>query len=139
MENLLPRLKQLEENIIELNDFKNISLEDILKDTKLLWALRYGFFECIQIVIDISCSLVSSFNLGNPKNYRECLEILKKEKYISKDLADNLISSIGLRNILIHEYFKIDTPILYQSLSNIGDFTKFVEEITLSFKDFLEY
>jgi uncharacterized protein YutE (UPF0331/DUF86 family) len=139
MENLLPRLKQLEENIIELNDFKNISLKDILNDTKLMWALRYGFFECIQMVIDISCSLVSSFNLGNPKNYLECLEILKKEKYLSVELADSLIQSIGLRNILIHEYFNIDSSILYQSLSNIGDFTKFVEEITLNFNDILEY
>ena len=62
------RIRRLEDNLVILEDFKNkTSLKDLLKDKVKEWALRYGILECIQEVVDISCALVSSNNLGSPK------------------------------------------------------------------------
>jgi len=127
---MLERLKLLEENISELMAFKKkFGLNDI-KDNKIReWALRYGLLETIQAVIDISCHLVSSYNLGNPASYGECVELLEKHSYIDNELTTKLIGMIGLRNLLIHEYAIIDIDKLYELLSDLDDFTIFAKKI----------
>jgi uncharacterized protein YutE (UPF0331/DUF86 family) len=129
---LKEKIKRLEENLVTLEEFrKNTSLDDLLRDKIKQWALRYGILECIQEIIDISCALVSSNNLGNPKNYRECIDILIKNGYISEELGKRLISMVGLRNLLVHEYIKIDLSRLYEFLNNLNDFREFIYYIGL--------
>ena len=129
---LKEKIKRLEENLVTLEEFrKNISLDDLLRDKIKQWALRYRILECVQEIIDISCALVSSNNLGNPKNYRECVEILIKNGYISEELGKRLISMVGLRNLLVHEYIKIDLFRLYEFLNNLNDFREFIYYIGL--------
>jgi len=127
---MLERLKLLEENIAGLLEFRRkTSLEDILHDKSREWALRYGLIETIQIVIDISCHLVSKYNLGNPSTYAECIELLEKYAYIDKTISMKLLGVVGLRNILIHEYVAVDNTKLYDLLKNIDDIRNFIHKI----------
>ena len=123
---LIERLKQLEFNIQQLKVLSaDIHSDNINLDIQKQWALRYGLFESIQIVIDISCHLVSKNNLGNTKSYRDCIEALEKFNYISVELANSIKSMIGLRNILIHDYVKIDVAKLTEYLNDLSDFEQF--------------
>ena len=127
---MLERLNQLEINVVELEKFKSkYDLKTISNDLQLEWILRYGLFESIQIVIDVSCHLVTKYNLGNPGTYGECVKILEKEKYLSSDITAKLLGMIGLRNILIHEYVEVNVEKLLGLLDNLNDFKTFVEEI----------
>lgn len=127
---MLERLKLLEDNASELLEFrKKFSIEDILSDKSREWALRYGFLETIQIVIDVSCHVVSKYNLGNPLMYSECVDLLKNYKYIDENLAAKLNGMIGLRNILVHEYIDIEKEKLYGLLDRVEDFKEFVGKI----------
>ena len=132
---LLQKLKQLEENIKILEEIKReITLQDIAKSKRYEWELRYGFFESIQIMIDISCKIVNHYNLGNPQNYRECIELLGKFKYMDEELSWKYIAMVGLRNLLIHEYAEIDTQKLYSFLDSIDDLKNFIRQIEESLK-----
>jgi len=127
---MLERLKLLEENISELIALKNkFTLKDIQDDKIREWALRYGLLETIQSVIDISCHLVSKYNLGNPASYSECIELLEKHSHIDKELKTKLIGMVGLRNLLIHEYVIIEVDKLYALLNDLGDFNMFAQKI----------
>ncbi len=127
---MIERLKLLEENISELIALKNkFTIKDIKDDKTREWALRYGLLETIQTVIDISCHLVSKYNLGNPASYSECIELLEKHSYIDNELKTKLIGMVGLRNLLIHEYVIIDVDKLYALLNDLGDFNIFVQKI----------
>lgn len=131
---MLERLKSLEDNIKELLEFrKRFAIEDVKSDKSKEWALRYGFLETIQIIIDISCHLVSKYNLGNPQTYSECIELLEKSKYIDESLSFKILGMIGLRNILVHEYLSVQPEKLYELLNNIEDFKEFVGKV----KDFI--
>ncbi|WP_201334589.1 MULTISPECIES: DUF86 domain-containing protein [unclassified Nitratiruptor] len=120
------KLLRLEENIKILEEirqeFKNL---DIRKE----WEIRYGLFESIQIVIDISCKIVSKFNLGQPKNYRECIEKLVENRIVNSYLGEKLIKMVGLRNLLIQEYCEIDNSRLVSYLENLEDFKQFIEAV----------
>jgi uncharacterized protein YutE (UPF0331/DUF86 family) len=69
------------------------------------------------------------YNLGDPKSYSECIELLKKFEYISEELAEKLIKMVGLRNLLAHEYIKIDPQKLLNYLQNLGDFYEFIKSV----------
>jgi len=127
---LTEKLKHLEENIKLLKEIKScVSLDDIKKNKRFEWEIRYGLFESIQIVIDISCKISSNFNLGNPKNYKECIELLVKYDYLSLEISKKAISMVGLRNLLVHEYIQIDDVKLYEFLNYLDDFIFFAKEI----------
>lgn len=127
---MLNRLSLLEQNVNELFVFKKrYSVQDIQSDKSKEWALRYGLLESIQIVVDISCHLTTKYNLGNPSTYAECVEFLKKYKYINEDLANKLIGMVGLRNILVHEYINVDITKLYGLLDNVNDFKEFADKV----------
>ena len=128
---MFERLQRLEENIVQLQRFRDMhSLEDARKDRHLEWSLRYGLLEAIQIVVDVSCHLVSRDNLGMPSTYSECIELLQQAGYIRDTLASTLLGMVGLRNILVHEYIRIELERLYNLLDRIDDFRAFAKEIT---------
>jgi|GEM_PF-3208749 len=59
------RLSHLEENLRVLTKWQeSVTIEQVRRDKQAEWALRYGFFETIQIIIDIACHIVSSRNLA---------------------------------------------------------------------------
>jgi uncharacterized protein YutE (UPF0331/DUF86 family) len=124
------KLTRLEENLKTLNEIKkDYSLDDIISNKVDEWGLRYGLFESIQIIIDLSCHIVSEKNLGTPKNYSDCISYLISNKYLSKKLGEKIKKMIGLRNLLIHEYGIIDTKKLIQYLDQLDDISKFVYSI----------
>jgi len=127
---ILQKLKQLEENLKTLQELKQeITLDDLSQNKRYEWELRYGFFESIQIMIDISCKITNHYNLGIPQNYRECIELLGKYNYLKKEHIDRYTAMIGLRNLLIHEYAMIDKNKLYEFLNTLDDFKNFMKEI----------
>ena len=128
---MLERIEILESNIYQLKQIKKTKNQDDIEKNRLdEWALRYGLFESIQIIIDISCHLNSKYNLGGVKSYKECIEKLAEFDYIDDALCKHLVQMVGLRNILIHEYVKIDKVKLFSFLEFIDDMTQFIEKIS---------
>lgn len=124
------KLKRLEENLRSLSLIKNdYSLDDIRNDKIDEWGLRYGLLESIQIIIDIACSVVTEKNLGIPKNYSDCIQLLISNEYLEKTLGNRIKSAVGLRNLLVHEYGIIDVEKLYDYLNHIQDIRDFAAQI----------
>jgi len=125
------KLKRLEENLIILTSIRdNFSLDDIKNDKVDEWGLRYGLFESIQIIIDLACSIVSEKNLGIPKNYSDCISLLNKNNYLDQGLSSRILSMIGLRNLLVHEYGIIDVEKLYEYLDHLQDIKDFAAAVS---------
>ncbi|TSA44659.1 DUF86 domain-containing protein [bacterium] len=67
-------------------------------------------------------------NLEKPEENQEAVSILYNQKIIPPKLAEKLDGIVGFRNILVHEYGKIDREKVYSYLQNrvddIADFKK---------------
>jgi len=84
----------------------------------------------IQIIIDIVKIIVIEENFEKPDDNQELVSVLFNKKIISAKLARKLDGVVGFRNILVHEYGKIDKNIVYQYLhKNTSDFTLFKREM----------
>ncbi len=121
------RLKRLERHIRLLEEFRSrYTAEAIRADEHLQWALRYGLFEASQMVIAIACHVVSARNLGSPSTYGECIDLLVKYGYLDASLGQQVQKMIGLRNILVHEYVRVDVNRLLGYLNRLDDFRAFL-------------
>jgi len=118
---LLEKFKHLEENIKILKEIKNtLSINDIKSNKRHEWEIRYGLLESIQLIIDISCKITSHYNLGNPKSYKECIELL------------NNLNSTEYRNHNKMRFFIGDDKFLPDFLVNCPHFVAGLHQKNLS-------
>ncbi|MCK5044399.1 DUF86 domain-containing protein [Candidatus Parcubacteria bacterium] len=82
----------------------------------------------VQIIIDISHLIIIDLGLKRPEDNYEAISLLFQNKVVSEDLAEKITRMIGLRNILVHEYGKIDRKEIYkilkEELSDLEEFEK---------------
>ena len=121
------RLNQLSTSINKIERFKEISLEEFLKDDIIQDVVEYNLFIAINMMIDIATHIVVDNNMGSPETLGEAFNILNKEKYLNDEETKVYRNMVGLRNILSHEYINIDKKIIYNILkNNLIDIKKFV-------------
>lgn len=121
------RLNQLSTSINKIERFKEISLEEFLKDDIIQDVVEYNLFIAINMMIDIATHIVVDNNMGSPETLGEAFNILNKDKYLNDDETKIYKNMVGLRNILSHEYINIDKKIIYNILKiNLIDIKKFV-------------
>ena len=121
------RLNQLSTSINKIERFKEISLEEFLKDDIIQDVVEYNLFIAINMMIDIATHIVVDNNMGSPETLGEAFNILNKEKYLNDEETKVYRNMVGLRNVLSHEYINIDKKIIYSILKNsLIDIKKFV-------------
>ena len=119
-----------EKYLKKADEIISISAEELLSDLDTQLKAERLFEIISQTIIDICTHLVASLQLGVPATYSSCIDLLAKEKIVSKTLASDLIKIVKMRNIVVHQYAVIDYSILYASLKHIRtDFLKYKQEI----------
>jgi len=122
LDEYLSNLKQLKKEIKDEKEF--------LKDFHFHGlAERYLQLTC-QIIIDTLNLIIIEEEIQKPENSREIISLLFSKNIISKNLASRLEGIVGFRNILVHEYGKIDRKRVYQYLmERLEDFEIFKKEM----------
>ena len=84
----------------------------------------------IQAIIDISHLVIIDLGLRRPQDNYETISILFEKKIISEKLTQKITKMVGLRNILVHEYGKIDRELIYKILQErLGELEDFKKQI----------
>ena len=90
---------------------------------------RYFQLAC-EVVIDIANLLNAEFRFRPANDAKESIIILGEEGVLKKEFANQFAPMAGFRNILVHDYEKIDREIVYQKLKeNLKNFKDFHKEI----------
>jgi len=77
----------------------------------------------IEAIIDICHLIVSGLRLGLPSEEDDIFERLAQAGLISEEMKQKLKRMKGLRNILVHEYARVNDSIVFNTLkSELGDF-----------------
>jgi len=135
---ILEKIQRLDEYISNLTELRReIRDEETFVDDFHLHGLaeRYLQLSC-QAVIDIMNLLIIEKALPKPESGQEIVSFLLKKNIISQELHSRLSGVVGFRNILVHEYGRIDHIRIYQYLmERLEDFEVFKREILLIIKD----
>lgn len=89
----------------------------------------------IQSIIDIAHLVIIDLDLKRPEDNYEAVSMLFEQKVISDELSHTLTKMVGLRNILVHEYGKIDRGKVYEVLTTqLQDLEEFKKQVIAYFE-----
>lgn len=124
-ERVLAKLDELEGYRRELDQVKPASRDEYQKIEKKRSCERLLQL-LIECMIDICALLVAGLRLGLPGEEDDLFERLEQARVISPPMKETLKKMRAFRNILVHEYGRIDDQLVYEILQhNLDDFDKF--------------
>ena len=129
---ILEKVQNLDEYLNYLNCLREEtkSEENFVKDFHLFGLAERYLQLSIQIMIDILNLIIIEEELEKPEGNQEIISLLFNYGVISESLASRLDGIVGFRNILVHEYGKIDRKRVYQHLrERLNDLKDFKKEI----------
>lgn len=80
--------------------------------------------------IDLAMHVVAKRRLGVPQDARGSFDLLAENACIDRELAGRMKSMVGFRNIVVHDYQKVQLPIVVRILDErLGDFGELTSSI----------
>jgi uncharacterized protein YutE (UPF0331/DUF86 family) len=103
-----------------------VDLETFLKDVDRQDIISFNLHLAIENCIDVAAHIISEEDLGVPGSASEMLYLLEENGYVSRQLSEKMIKAVGLRNLIVHEYDKVDLKrvfeIVHQDTKDINEF-----------------
>jgi uncharacterized protein YutE (UPF0331/DUF86 family) len=96
--------------------------------------LRRAVERCLQVAVeaclDIGRRIIALEGFRYPEDNRDVFRILAEEKVVSADLLSTLLQMARFRNLIVHDYARIDDARVYDILKKrLGDFDDFAEAL----------
>ena len=124
------RLEKLREFVNILKTLKGVVAEDLIEDVDKRAKAERFLQLSIEACVDIAELIIVDQRLSAPVDSADAIEILGQEKIIDHTFAKDFAKSVGLRNILVHEYIDIDYKIIAETINKrLGDFDRFAKEV----------
>jgi uncharacterized protein YutE (UPF0331/DUF86 family) len=125
-------LLNMEEALARLKAYGDLSLDDLASDLGLQWILEKGLQVLIQNLLDIGAHLLAGAFKNDWDDYSQIIEKLGVHGVIPNSFAENIKGMAGLRNILVHDYLRIDHEKLLEfvrfRLEDFLTFMRFIRE-----------
>lgn len=117
----------IEESIKKLSELRreNPTLDNYRRSWKDKDSAERNLQKVIEAIVDLGKMLIADKKLREPSNNREVFQILGEEGLFPSELMPLIDKMIGMRNVLVHSYNRIDDSIIYGVLTkNLFDIKK---------------
>lgn len=125
------KISLIQDDLGRLAEFKRHTFEDIAADFVKQAAVERMLERIISRAVDINEHLIGALGTKDtspPKDYRETFLRLVELGVYPKEFAEEIGKSIGVRNLLVHEYDKVDQRKIYDSIGDcLRDYAKYIE------------
>lgn len=127
---IVAKLEKLEEYLKYLTAIQKVNRHSFLTEFYYYGAAERYFQVAIEAMIDIGKLLIIEKKLPKPDDNQEIFDILYQHQIISLQLNNRLRGIVGFRNLLVHEYQKVNREIVYEKLQkNLNDFKNFHQAV----------
>jgi len=128
-ERTLAKLDELDGYLVELRSVAPATLQEYRTVEKRRSCERLLQLS-IETAVDVCSLLVAGLRLGLPGEENDLFEKLAEREVISRPMADLLRRMKGMRNILVHEYGRVDDELIFDAVTHrLGDFDRLKREI----------
>jgi len=111
------QIREIEDYLSELEEIMPKNFHEYKTDLKTKAACERYFEKIIEAVIDLAFLIIKDKGYKIPEEDKEAFDILANEKIISQELSIRLKEAKGMRNIIAHEYGKIDDELIFHSIT----------------------
>lgn len=132
-------LVQLEEYLRDLDEIKSKYKLIDYKDNKIIRRYTERTLQiAVEACLDLASHIISYTGFREPVDNKDCFQVLLENGIISPDLAARLKRMAQFRNVVVHNYIRINPEIVFSIVqkneSDIVAFAKNVEAKYLSRK-----
>ncbi|OIP55672.1 hypothetical protein AUK13_02580 [Candidatus Kuenenbacteria bacterium CG2_30_39_24] len=110
----------------ELKLLINEPVKEILDNNLKLRSVERLFQLVVDAAIDINTHLIAESDIKVPDDYQSTFITLAENKFLPLDFAVKIAPSVGLRNLIVHKYSRVDS-------------NKMIEDVKKDINQYLEY
>ncbi|MEK7067060.1 MAG: HepT-like ribonuclease domain-containing protein [Patescibacteria group bacterium] len=114
----------------ELHPILERASREIIEDNLKLHTVERLFQVIVDTAIDINIHIIMESDFTVPDDYQSTFITLGEHKILSMDFAVKIAPSVGLRNLVVHKYGRVDIKRMVEDIRNeIGDYIDYLKFI----------
>jgi uncharacterized protein YutE (UPF0331/DUF86 family) len=127
---ILRRLAMLDTYLEQLAPYRDVDVGVYRQDWKTQRIVERTLHLAIETCMDVADHIVADRRLRVPETGAESFEILADADLLPQALGAALASMVGFRNILVHDYTRLDPMIVMRVLrKDLGDLERFRDAV----------
>lgn len=127
---ILRKLSELDEYCRQVQQFETITVDRYAGDWKIQRIIERTLQMMIETCVDVAGHIVSDQGFRIPKSYADAFTVLNENGILDDRLHLSLKKMAQFRNIVVHQYDKIDSAIVVGILQkNLKDFAAYRDAI----------
>lgn len=125
------KVGRITDAVQRLREFLPPTAEQFTSDRTATEIVVLNLFVAIQEVLSIATHLLADSGLAVPAEYAEVFAALGKHSIIDRALAQRLARAAKFRNLIAHQYAKIDPLLVYGvATHDVDDLLEFCRAVT---------
>ncbi|MCD6291736.1 MAG: DUF86 domain-containing protein [Anaerolineae bacterium] len=135
---VLERLIRLRDEIAYLQEesSRTHSLHEYVENIRLRKAVERSLQVAVEICLDIGRRIIARERFRYPEDNQDVFRILAEEGIISGELLSSLLNMARFRNLIVHDYARIDDARDYALLKrHLEDFIAFADAVRVYLED----
>lgn len=129
---ILDKLLLLRDEVLYLKRERDAlrGFQEYLNDMRLRRAVERALQVSVEICLDIGRRIIALEGFRYPDDNQDVFTILREEGIVPLELLPALLEMARFRNLIVHDYARIDDAKVYKILkTRLGDFDAFAEAV----------
>lgn len=127
---ILRKLSELDDYYGQINEYVSVTVEGYSKDWKVQRIIERTLQMMIETCVDVAGHIISDQGFRIPKSYSDTFSVLHENNILDEWLYSSLKKMAQFRNVVVHQYDKIDSTIVVGILQNdLNNFVAFKDTI----------
>ena len=132
---LLRKLSELDDYRRQVKEFEALTVDQYARDWKIQRIIERTLQMMIETCVDVAGHIVSDEGFRIPKSYADTFTVLHENGILDDRLYLSLKKMAQFRNIVVHQYDKIDSAIVVGILQkNLKDFAAYRDAVIVYLK-----
>lgn len=133
---ILRKLAELEEYLNQISEYSATSVEAYTGNWRTQRIVERTLQIMIELCIDIAGHIISDRKLRVPVSYADTFKSLSEAGLITLDTLNIMEKMAKFRNVIVHQYEKVDTAIVIMILrKHLDDFLVFRDAVLKMLED----
>jgi uncharacterized protein YutE (UPF0331/DUF86 family) len=122
-------ISEIKTSLDNLRGYAKIEKKDFLSSPISIRDARYCFIIAGQAAIDLCYHLTARLLKKAPSDYSNCFNLLEETGRFNKETLRCMANMAKFRNLLVHHYIKVDDERVYDKLSELDCFDRFIKDL----------
>jgi len=132
---IISKANRIHHHLQQIRRKRGADLAEFLASEDRQQLVAFNIQLAVQNCTDIAAHIIAGQGWGVSGSINEMFYTLEEKGCLSHETTEKMVAAVGFRNLVVHEYGKIDNKRLFEIASkDIDDLTAFLREIFKHFQ-----